>query len=99
MSGNQESKPMGKNTIMNNVHLEAKGSTLQLAREIGGQLSTMKALCPRGTWLETLATKTEISARQAQKYLKIYKYWKLLPDNFYFTIDDAYEYITNNINK
>ena len=33
---------------MNTVHLENKGSNLQLARELGGQLKNIKALCGRG---------------------------------------------------
>lgn len=78
---------------MNTVHLEAKGSNLQLARELGGQLKSIKALCGKGEWLKTLKKKTTISPRQAQKYIRIFTHWKLLPIDNSFTIDQAYDYI------
>ncbi len=80
---------------INDQHDRATGhakSALEHARQAGELLQQAKQQIPHGEWLPWLSANCRVSARQAQKYLKVAKNWQAITKNdaaAHLTIDDA----------
>ena len=80
---------------INDQHDRAIGhatSALEHARQAGDLLQQAKQQVPHGEWLGWLSANCKVSARQAQRYLKVANNWKAITKYdaaSYLTIDDA----------
>ena len=96
ISSNHKSDPLSViASQINEQHDRAIGhatSALEHARQAGELLQQAKQQIPHGEWLPWLAANCRVSARQAQRYLKVANNWQAITKNdvtSHLTIDDA----------